>query len=380
MHNIVAKIMRREKIMANKNFLWGIAACSLLLGAVFAGCDNGTTDDDGTSGNTTGYQAAGLYVNDETTPKANITGLVNALAWIKNNAEDDGSYVIVLGADETVAGQTLNAAAVNSKTGVIITLTGLGEERTIQLSGTGILFNITTAVELVLDKNITLKGIASNSINALVKLNLAGAKLKMLDGAKITGNKANSGSSGGGVYAYIGDFTMSGGEISGNEAGFGGGVAVGTNGTFTMTGGKISSNESSYNGGGVYNNGTFTISGGEISGNTASFSGTGGGGVYTVGTLTMNGGEILGNASKGTGYSGGGVYVYNGTFTKNGGVIYGYTAGNEKSNKVTTTSGILVSSKGHAVYVNSTKRCESTVSAEHNLDSTKTNADGGGWD
>jgi len=69
----------------------------------------------------------------------------------------------------------------------------------------------------------------------------------------------------------------------------------------------------------------------------------------------MNDGEIFGNTvdSYYYGYYGGGVYVYKGTFTKNGGTIYGSNE-DDKSNKA---------SYGKAVYANSSpaKKMENTV-------------------
>lgn len=70
-------------------------------------------------------------------------------------------------------------------------------------------------------------------------------------GGTISGN-TSSNHSGGGVYVYK-TFTMSGGEIIGNDTmQSGGGVYVDNSGTFTMTGGTISGNTATYNGDGVY--------------------------------------------------------------------------------------------------------------------------------
>jgi uncharacterized repeat protein (TIGR02543 family) len=191
-----------------------------------------------------------------------------------------------------------------------------------------------------------------------------------MNGGEISGNTTDYPSSyGGGVYVYYnGTFTMSGGEISGNTSSYGGGVSV--NGeTFTMNGGEISGNTSSYGGGVSVSSGTFTMNGGKISGNTSSY----GGGVYVNGgTFTMNGGEISGNTS----YYGGGMYVnvhYVSFFEKTGGTIYGYTAGNSKSNTVKNNSGVVLNDHGHAVYVNHydnnsyIKRKETTAGPGDNL-------------
>jgi len=163
-----------------------------------------------------------------------------------------------------------------------------------------------------------------------------------MNGGEISGNISGDG---GGVYNYNGTFTMKGGKISDNT---GCGV-YNYNGTFTMKDGKISDNT----GGGVYNysGATFTMTGGEISGNTAGYNGAGvhnyygsefnmtaglisknissgnGAGVnnYEGSTFTMTGGEISGNITEYN--SGGGVNnIYSSTFTMTGGKISGNTA------------------------------------------------------
>jgi hypothetical protein len=145
-----------------------------------------------------------------------------------------------------------------------------------------------------------------------------------------------------------------------------------------MNSGEISGNTASASryasyGGGVYveSSGTFNLYGGEISGNTAS----GGGGVFveSSGTFTMTGGEISGNTAS----VGGGVYVESsGTFKKQprgsstSGTIYGYTVGDNKSNRA--------SGSGHAVYINSYQKRETTVTETQRLDSALSGA-AGGW-
>jgi hypothetical protein len=89
------------------------------------------------------------------------------------------------------------------------------------------------------------------------------------------------------------------------------------------------------------------MSGGEISGNEAA--NDGGGVANWAGTFTMSGGEISGNTAQ----EGGGVRIGpSATFTKTniGGVIYGYIAGDPKSNKAGYEN-IVQSNAGHAVFV-----------------------------
>jgi len=98
-------------------------------------------------------------------------------------------------------------------------------------------------------------------------------------------------------------------------------------------------------------------------------------------TFKMSGGEISGNTAVN---SGGGVYVfYNGIFTKTGGTIYGYNAGNN-SNTV-TNSGVMQSNKGHAVFVNKNPSLNTSYHRENtagpgiNLDTGKSGS-AGGWE
>jgi hypothetical protein len=136
-----------------------------------------------------------------------------------------------------------------------------------------------------------------------------------------------------------------------------------------MEDGEISSNTASSAGGGVYIFGTFTMNGGEISGNTAY---SGGGGVNVSGKFTMSGGEISGN----TAYYGGGVDAFSGTFTKQpGGIIYGSNASAALKNTATYGD----SSYGHAVYVDYSKKRNTTAGIGVTLDSSKTGA-AGGWE
>jgi uncharacterized repeat protein (TIGR02543 family) len=239
-----------------------------------------------------------------------------------------------------------------SMANAVITLLGKAPVE-INLSSNGSLLRV-DAGELVLDNHIALKGLSSNTV-PLVYVDGTYASLTMKAGAKISGNSVSSFFYGGGVHISGGNFTMSGGEISGNSISalpssvYGGGVYV-SGGNFTMSGGKISGNSVRYTGygGGVYiADGNFTMSGGEISGNSGTSYGGGvsvgsngsftlssgeisgnsgayGGGVYTVhGSFTLSNGEIFDNTVT---YQGGGVYVLYGSFTQSGGKIFNNTA------------------------------------------------------
>ena len=143
----------------------------------------------------------------------------------------------------------------------------------------------------------------------------------------LEGDKQYFGHTGGGVC--VGDsvdggtsgatFTMKGGTISDNEAGYGGGVAVTSNSSFKMSGddSKISGNKASYedpshkkqgSGGGVFVlHGILDMTGGVINGNEAGY----GGGIHGKAHGSSNNGEIIvsGNStiSNNIADSGGGI-------------------------------------------------------------------------
>lgn len=140
---------------------------------------------------------------------------------------------------------------------------------------------------------------------------------------------------GGAVYVEGGDFTLSGGTISHNDAIQGGGVYVRKGAKFEMSGGIIYKNISK-EGSGVYNEGTFIMNGGWIMGNTAEHQG---GGVYVQkgAKFEMSDGTLSGNTAEygdDTTYGGCGVYTA-GTFKMSGkSKISGNTAGSLKDGNV----------------------------------------------
>jgi hypothetical protein len=97
-----------------------------------------------------------------------------------------------------------------------------------------------------------------------------------------------------GVLIKSGTFTMSGGEVSGNNAANGGGVALweNTNATFNMSGGVIRNNTIIFDGGSllVMTATTFNMTGGEVTLNQANV----GGGLY------LKNGNLTGNPSIGS--------------------------------------------------------------------------------
>jgi len=128
-----------------------------------------------------------------------------------------------------------------------------------------------------------------------------------------------------GIVVEEGTCVMDGGEVSNNSTG----VVVG--GVVTLRNGSIRNNSSSGSGAGIFvsEGGQFTMTGGSITGNkTGTSGGYVGGGVVVGkdGRFTMSGGSITGNRAQG---SGGGVYVQSGgRFDQNGGTVSGNTSGN----------------------------------------------------
>jgi len=280
--------------------------------------------------------------------------IAEQLEWIRNNAQNNSSFIIDVSIGENIAPQNLHFGGMT----VGITLRGTGVMRTVGLSGNGSLFTVGSGVTLTLDNNITLRGVQDNNAS-LVRVNNGGI-LVMNGGSVITGNITNS--SGGGVHVGMGGvFTMRGGEISHNAASGGtawtggggvivnggmfemergaisnniannsGGVHVGLGGVFVMRDGEISNNTSNGAGGGVFTHSVFDMHGGRIFGNTSGSLG-GGVNVYSdangIGIFTMHSGEISGNTARSNTGSiqGGGVFV-NGTFDMRGGEIANNTA------------------------------------------------------
>lgn len=164
----------------------------------------------------------------------------------------------------------------------------------------------------------------------------AGSKLELYDGI-ITGNYSTLV---GGAIAFNGasEFTMHGGEISGNktyttsvdEDGAevvtwkdGGAIFVTAGNNIKILGGTIKNNEG-LGGGGIRfsGKGNLLIAGGTITGNISH--GQGGGVFASSTTVTITGGQIIGNQS--TSSAGGLCLGTNGTATMTGGTISGNSA------------------------------------------------------
>lgn len=144
--------------------------------------------------------------------------------------------------------------------------------------------------------------------------------------SKISGNKAtytdtgnNHTGSGGGVSVLHGTLNMTGGKITGNEAGYGGGISGmkfnGNKGTITVSGNSsISANiADSGGGGGISSSYKLTIE--ESSDNKPTIQNNKaksfGGGIYLPfdSTLTFSGGVVTDNAVTGNSAFGNGMYL-----------------------------------------------------------------------
>ncbi|MDR1576561.1 MAG: hypothetical protein LBS37_11195 [Treponema sp.] len=229
-------------------------------------------------------------------------------------------------------------ACINVDAGVL-TLGKAGETGKLVFDGLGIAYYAANAFlyiyntgSLIIDGNTEITRIKESTGYSPIWCD----SLVEMRGGKITNCVAMSWSEGGAVSVRNGgQFTMSGGEISGNSSTLGGGgVTLMDNGRFTMNSGIISGNAVTLvggDGGGVAlnDNSQFIMSGGEISGNSSA-SGGGGVAVRGNGQFTMSGsGKISGNEATGTGNSGGGVALGgSGVFTMTGGEISGNSAPN----------------------------------------------------
>lgn len=158
-------------------------------------------------------------------------------------------------------------------------------------------------------------------------LAINGVKITMEDGAVIRNNTNRNYELGGGILLGNGSiFTMNGGEISGNTANGGGGVAI-IGSTMVMNGGKISNN-STYKttGQGSYGAGVYVADYANASGGDILFK-------PKPASFEMNGGKITGNQALDYG---GGVL----TFPQQGGKItININKGEISENQVTKGSG-----------------------------------------
>jgi len=253
------------------------------------------------------------------------------LVDLQTTAGSGGHYTIEISHNQNLASHWLSFPG---RSNVTVTLRGIGEMHTVNLSDNGSLFSIGFDVTLVLGGNITLQGWHGNCC-PLVNVDADGTFI-VNEGARITGNtggggvRVNSGGvfilndgeisgnstagSGGGVHIAGGRFYMHGGEVSGNfttgwDAAHGGGVHIANGGWFDMHDGTISSNAAE-NGGGVSVdwNGIFRISNGLIYGNESAAP------VGLRNTVRGSGAALSGTAQHGM-FDGAGVFALSGNLS-----------------------------------------------------------------
>jgi hypothetical protein len=214
-----------------------------------------------------------------------------------------------------------------------ITLAGLNENTTPNTNTSALV--VVSAGTLTMKDGSRITGNTNSTANGGGVYVSAVAAMFTMNGGRIDNNKSTNNAGKGGGVNSAGIFTMNGGTISNNTAGNsstssslqGGGVFIGSNGDFTMNGGIICNNKvlttNGYAaGGGVHTAKLFTMTGGEISGNEAKI----GGGVNIAtnadARFNMTGGIITGNTT--VSEKGGQVSFYKYiTFTKMRGTISG---------------------------------------------------------
>ena len=273
-----------------------------------------------------------VYVSGSGTKFTMHSGTISSNTVQSTGQKTSGGGVYVnAGATFTMGGGTISGNTATTK-GTSVGSKAMGGG--VCVSGSGSKFIMEGNSPKITDNEVKTAGSGSN-------LSTIGGGVCVCDGAifemkagsiennkALEGDKQYFGHTGGGVC--VGDsaagstsgatFTMTGGTISDNEAGYGGGVAVTSNSSFNMSGSdsKISGNKASYqdknpphkklgSGGGVFVlHGILDMTGGVINGNEAGY----GGGIHGN-ARGSNNGEIIvsGNStiSNNIADSGGGI-------------------------------------------------------------------------
>jgi len=256
-----------------------------------------------------------------------VSGLYNKLGWLSVNAQSGGSYLIEINADEKIEDGPkftyYEKLSYKDKNNITIILRGIGANRTISHNRDfGSIFTVYSGVTLILDDNITIKGINSGYITSTQMLTteplvevLSGGTLIMNEGSTITD----------GINFAYNNMIRS----------FGGGVSVNSGGTFIMKGGNITGN--------------VVMPMNHLTNATV---------MQKVETFDANARSM-----------GGGVYVERGgTFIKTGGTI---TSRNDynKGNVVKTPDNNPINGYGHAVFLNGKepKAIDITIGPEYSF-------------
>ena len=224
---------------------------------------------------------------------------------------------------------TSNISIVGPSARTRVTLSGPGS------SGDLRLFRVATGGELTL-KNLKLvngatdasggaleveAGAAATLLNCVLANNFAfdmgGAIYNFgtvtLSGCQISNNNAGQG----GAISNFGTITVTESTLSGNHAEFGGGL-YNELGTVTFTNTTLSQNSATKRGGGFFNAATVLFTGGSLTNNSAPE----GGGFYNVGSVTLTDSTVVGNrADKGGGFANGAGVPVEGPFTEVSGTV-----------------------------------------------------------
>ena len=205
-----------------------------------------------------------------------------------NAGENEGGGIYVSGGELVLSETTIKNCIAQDGGGIFLT----GNGATGTMSDGKVSFNLATDTSEAKGGGIYIQESASFTMQS----------------GNINSNKVATGTveDGGGVYVCgqgrgsgtHASFTLNGGTIKDNAAGFGGGVMADAGGSCTMTNnGIISENRANY-GGGVcaknadYTDGVFTMQNGTITGNRAYQNG---GAAEVYGVFTWEGGSITGN-------------------------------------------------------------------------------------
>jgi hypothetical protein len=315
----------KEKTMTNKKSFSGMLTIVLVFvfGLILAGCTTTTGGAEPSAADINAVKPGSAEVQGGTVTLTGGVRLENATLTVPEGVildltQEGAVLELQDGAVLTVNG-TVNAKSQGINIDSVIAnpaiINGSG---TIQLKSKGRLLGIWEGRKLTLD-GVTLVGLPDNSW-MLVEVEDGGELV--LKSGKISGNTivSEDGTPGGGVTVNgeSGVFTMTGGEISGNNAREAGGVAI-NSGSFIMEDGIILGNTGLYMGGVSIGHGaTFIMEGGAIFGNTAEdFGGVG----IVNGTFTLKGGRIQGSTdsdgfAKNTGNNSAALRVMNNSTAK----------------------------------------------------------------
>ena len=214
--------------------------------------------------------------------------LYNMVLQSGNAGENEGGGIYVSGGEFVLSETTIKNCIAQDGGGIF--LTGSGTAGSTMTGGGGkVSFNLATDTSAAKGGGIYIEESASFTMQS----------------GEINNNKLDTGATedGGGVYVRgqgsgsgtHASFTLNGGTIRDNWAGFGGGVMVTAGGKFTMNNGTMSGNVANYGGGvrvGTY--GDFTMKNGTITGNIAHHNGKAIS-VQTNSTFNWEGGSITGH-------------------------------------------------------------------------------------